>query len=68
MNESVTSRSLYYDVNESLEENSNDDDDDISEIPKKLLGNGVFITSDDGSWLDLNVNSKETDMSSSLGK
>ncbi|XP_038059585.1 guanine nucleotide exchange protein SMCR8-like [Patiria miniata] len=58
--------SLYYDVNESLEESSDDDyDDDISEIPKKFLGNGVFITSEDGSWLDLDINSKDLDYSSS---
>ncbi|XP_022100716.1 guanine nucleotide exchange protein SMCR8-like isoform X2 [Acanthaster planci] len=58
--------SLYYDVNESLEESSDDDDNDITEIPKKLLGNGVFITSDDGSWLDLDVSPKELDITSSV--
>ncbi|XP_071800582.1 guanine nucleotide exchange protein smcr8a-like isoform X2 [Asterias amurensis] len=55
--------SLYYDVNESPDESS--EDEEVTSIPKKLTGNGLMIASDDGSWLDLDFASRESEYSSS---
>ena len=59
-------RSLYYDVSESLDESS--EDDEISEVPKKMSSNGILVPSESGSWLDVDIISKESAFSSSAGK
>ena len=58
-------RSLYYDVTESPDESS--EDEEVTSIPKKQTGNGLIISSDDGSWLDLDFASRESEYSSSTG-